>query len=193
MLKDKLKDRNVILASQSPRRQMLLKGLEIPFEVKVKDYDEEFPDDLKFAEVARYLAVLKASAIAMDLEEKDILITSDTTVCLGDDILNKPESRSEAISMLQQLRNNTHSVVTAVALTSTEKQEVFHDETEVTFGHVTDEEIEHYVDQYQPFDKAGSYGAQDFLGYIAITGMNGSYYNVMGFPLHLVYRKLMEF
>ena len=172
---------------------MLLKGLEIPFEVKVKDYDEEFPDDLKFAEVARYLAVLKASAIAMDLEEKDILITSDTTVCLGDDILNKPESRSEAISMLQQLRNNTHSVVTAVALTSTEKQEVFHDETEVTFGHVTDEEIEHYVDQYQPFDKAGSYGAQDFLGYIAITGMNGSYYNVMGFPLHLVYRKLMEF
>lgn len=193
MLKDKLKDKKIILASQSPRRQMLLKGLEIDFEIRTKDIDEDFPETLKFSEVARYLAELKASAFKEELKENEILITADTTVCLEDDILNKPLSHEEAVSMLQRLRNNTHVVVTGVAITDKHKQVVFHDETEVQFGNITDAEIEHYIQAYQPFDKAGSYGAQDFLGYIAITGMNGSYYNVMGFPLHKVYRELMDF
>ncbi|MGB0422986.1 MAG: Maf family protein, partial [Flavobacteriales bacterium] len=133
------------------------------------------------------------NAFAEELQENDILITSDTTVCLDDLILNKPESKDEATQMLKQLRNRTHVVVTAVALTSVKKQAVFHDETEVTFGNFSDEEIEHYIDKYQPFDKAGSYGAQDFLGFIGITKLNGSYFNVMGFPLHMVYQELMKF
>ena len=193
MLSTKLANKNIILASQSPRRQELLKGLEIEFEIRTKDIDEDFPADLKREQVARYLARLKANAFVEELQENDILITSDTTVCLDDLILNKPESRDEATQMLKQLRNRTHVVVTAVALTSVQKQAVFHDETEVTFGNFSDEEIEHYIEKYQPFDKAGSYGAQDFLGFIGITKLNGSYFNVMGFPLHLVYQELMKF
>ncbi|MGB1031343.1 MAG: Maf family protein, partial [Flavobacteriales bacterium] len=124
MLSTKLADKNIILASQSPRRQELLKGLEIEFEIRTKDIDEDFPEDLKREQVARYLARLKANAFAEELQENDILITSDTTVCLDDLILNKPESKDEATQMLKQLRNRTHVVVTAVALTSVKKQAV---------------------------------------------------------------------
>jgi len=193
MLSTKLAHRNVILASQSPRRQKLLKGLEIEFEIRTKDIEENYPDHLKREEVARFLAHLKAESFKNDLVENDLLITSDTTVCLDDHILNKPQSKEEALSMLQQLRNRSHVVVTAVALTSHDKQVIFHDETEVTFGNLTDEEILHYIEGYNPFDKAGSYGAQDFLGFIGISKLNGSYFNVMGFPLHLVYQELMKF
>lgn len=193
MVLPNLRGKKVILASQSPRRQALLKGLEVDFEVRTKDIDEDFPAELQREEVARYLADLKADAFMSGLGDNEILITSDTTVCLDNDILNKPQDRSEAIEMLGRLSGATHTVVTAVAMRSHERAVLFHDETEVTFCELTDAEIEHYVDHYHPFDKAGSYGAQDFLGYIAIEKMNGSYYTVMGFPLHLVYQELKLF
>lgn len=193
MLSTKLAGKNIILASQSPRRQDLLKGLEVEFEIRTKDIEEDYPDHLKKEQVARFLAQKKANAFVDELEENDLLITSDTTVCVDELILNKPLSFEEATGMLKLLRNRTHVVVTAVALTSKAKQVVFHDQTEVTFGNLTDQEIEHYITVYKPFDKAGSYGAQNFLGYIGITKLSGSYFNVMGFPLHRVYEELMKF
>jgi septum formation protein len=193
LLKQSLEGRKIILASKSPRRQELLKGLEIDFEIRVKEVDESFDPSLKGAEVARFLARMKASAFLSSLNEDEILITSDTTVCLGDEILNKPADRDEAVSMLSKLSGQTHSVVSAVALTSTSKQVIFHDETSVHFRELTLEEIEHYVDHYRPFDKAGSYGIQDFIGFIGVDKMSGSYYTVMGLPLHLLYQELSGF
>jgi septum formation protein len=193
MLLPNLQGKQIILASQSPRRQALLEGLELKFEVRVKDIDETYPDTLKREDVALYLANLKADAHMSTLNEDEILITSDTIVCLDGDILNKPLDRSDAIGMLHRLSGATHTVVTAVAIRSKAKSELFHDETEVTFCSLSDDEIIHYVDKYEPFDKAGAYGAQDLLGYIAIEKMVGSYYTVMGFPLHKVYNSLKNF
>jgi len=193
LLEQALKGRKIILASKSPRRQELLRGLEIDFEIRAQDVDESFDPSLQGAEVARFLAQAKASAFLSSLQEDEILITSDTTVCLGDEILNKPADRAEAIGMLSKLSGQTHSVVSAVALTSKAKQVLFHDETSVHFRELTLKEIEHYVDQYRPFDKAGSYGIQDFIGFIGIDKMNGSYYTVMGLPLHLLYQELSSF
>lgn len=193
MILPNLQGKKVILASQSPRRQALLKGLEVDYEIRTKDIDENFPAELQREEVARYLADLKADAFISDLSSNEILITSDTTVFLDNDILNKPKDRSEAIAMLRRLSGATHTVITAVAMRSLDRSVLFHDETEVSFCELTDDEIIHYVDHYHPFDKAGAYGAQDFLGYIAIEKMNGSYYTVMGFPLHRVYQELKSF
>jgi septum formation protein len=188
-----IKNRNIILASQSPRRQQLLKGLEVDFEVRTKDTDESFSDQLHREEVALYLAAKKADAFMEELSPEDILITADTTVYLEGDILNKPADRAEAISMLKRLSGKTHTVITAVCIADLSKRVVFHDETQVVFGALTDEEITHYVDTYAPFDKAGSYGAQDFIGYIGIQSLHGSYYNVMGLPLHRLYEELNRF
>lgn len=193
LLQQRLKGRKIILASKSPRRQELLKGLEIDFEIRVKEVDESFDPSLQGAEVARFLAQVKAGTFLSSLDENEILITSDTTVCFGDEILNKPADRAEAIAMLSKLSGQTHRVVSAVALTSKSKQVLFHDETTVHFRKLTSEEIEHYVDHYRPFDKAGSYGIQDFIGFIGIDKMNGSYYTVMGLPLHLLYQELSNF
>jgi septum formation protein len=190
MILQHLQGKKLVLASGSPRRQELVKGLGVPVEVRPRPIDESYPAELKREEVALYLASKKADAFVFDLSSDEIILTGDTTVYLEGDILNKPESREEAVGMLRRLSGQTHTVITAVCLLSLERRVVFHDETEVTFGELSDDEINYYVDEYQPYDKAGAYGAQDFIGFIGIVDMRGSYYNVMGFPMHRVYAEL---
>lgn len=186
-------DYKIILASQSPRRQMLLRGLELSFEIRVKDTDERFESTLKREQVALYLAEKKADAFISELKPNEIVITADTTVFLAGEILNKPQHREEAIEMLSKLSGNTHTVITGVCIANRAKKVVFHDETDVSFTNLSSWEIEHYIDHYAPYDKAGSYGAQDFIGYIGINELKGSYYNVMGLPLHRLYKELKSF
>jgi len=190
---ENLANKRIILSSKSPRRQELLKGLDIDFEIEVRPVDEIYPDDLQAEKVPEFLSKLKASTFDGDLDENDILITSDTIVILGSEILEKPKSEEEAKQMIRKMAGNTHTVVTGVALTSSNKQEVFSDHTKVTFGQLTDEEIEYYINKYQPFDKAGSYGVQEWIGYVAIDQLEGSYYNVMGLPVHKLYKSLKKF
>ncbi len=190
MILQHLKGKKLVLASGSPRRQALIQGLGVPVEVRVRPIDESYPPHLQREEVALYLASKKADAFVFDLSSDEIIVTGDTTVYLEGDILNKPESRDEAFAMLRRLSGRTHTVITAVCLLSVDRRVVFHDETEVTFGDLSDDEINYYIDVHQPFDKAGAYGAQDFIGYIGIVDMRGSFYNVMGFPMHRVYAEL---
>lgn len=193
MLLANLQGKHLILASKSPRRQELLAGLEVEFEIRTKPTEEVYPKELKREEISVYLSKLKASAFDGELKTNEILITSDTTVHLGKTLLEKPKDRTEAISMLHQLSGNSHTVVTAVTLTSAKKQHTFHEETQVDFTALTEGEIEHYVDKYQPYDKAGSYGVQELMGYIGIKKLNGCYYNVMGLPLQRLYQELQVF
>ena len=185
--------KNIILASKSPRRQNLLKELGFDFEIKTKEIEEIYPPELKRENVALFLSELKASAFVDDLKENDLIITSDTIVCLGNEIIGKPKGREDAIEMLGKLSGNKHEVITAVTLLSKEKQHTFHEETEVYFKPLTTPEIEYYVDNYQPFDKAGSYGIQEWIGYIGIEKIIGSYFNVMGLPVKRVYEELIKF
>ncbi len=193
MILANLEDKKIVLASKSPRRQELLKGLELDFEIRTKTIKEDFPKDLKREEISIYLSKLKASVFLDELSKDEILITSDTTVHLGKELLEKPKDKDQAIAMLSQLSNKTHVVITAVTLSSTSKQKTFHQETKVTFSELTPDEIEHYVSNYQPFDKAGSYGVQELMGYIGIKKIEGCYYNVMGLPLQMLYKELKSF
>lgn len=190
---ENLKNKSIILGSQSPRRHELLKGLEVEFEIRAKDTLEIYPDDLIGSDIPLYLANLKAEAFIDELLKNDILITSDTAVLFNNGILNKPKNRLEAVGMLMKLSGNTHTVATGVCIKSLDKTVSFFEETRVTFTHLTTAEIEHYIDNYNPFDKAGSYGAQDFIGYIAIDKLEGSFYNVMGLPVHRLYQELKKF
>jgi septum formation protein len=188
-----LNNRKIILASKSPRRRQLLEGLGVQFEVITHEVDESFPIHLRGPEIATFLARVKADAFQQELQQDEIVITADTIVWINDHVLNKPEDRSEAISMLSELSGNTHTVYTGVCIKSREKQEVFCDETLVEFRPLTQEEIEYYIDHYSPYDKAGSYGAQDWIGLTGIRSLKGSYFNVMGLPVHLLYEKLSVF
>lgn len=187
-----LKDRRVILASQSPRRQELIKGLDIDFIIQTADIDESFPSQLKKEEIPMYLAGEKAKVMLKNLTEKDILITADTIVWLNGKAVNKPKNRSEAYQMISELSGNEHTVYTGVQLSTTKEKKLFFAETKVTFSRLEQAEIKYYIDKYQPFDKAGAYGIQEWIGYIGIEKIEGSYFNVMGFPLHLVYQNLKE-
>ncbi|WP_405202347.1 Maf-like protein [Dokdonia sp. LLG6352-1] len=191
MLKEKLKNHNLILASSSPRRQQFFKELDLDFTIQLKPVDETFPDHLQGAEITDYLAKLKAAAFT-DLQATDILVTSDTIVWFNGVSLNKPEDRDEAYAMIAALSGNSHQVITSVAFTTKEGQTVINDTTTVTFKELTEEEINYYIDNYQPYDKAGGYGVQEWFGYIAVTSLEGSYFNVMGMPLHKVYETLMQ-
>ena len=191
MLKEKLKNHNLILASGSPRRQQFFKELDLDFTIQLKPVDETFPDHLQGAEITDYLAKLKAAAFT-DLQATDILVTSDTIVWFNGVALNKPEDRDEAYAMIAALSGNSHQVITSVAFTTKEGQTVINDTTTVTFKELTEEEINYYIDNYQPYDKAGGYGVQEWFGYIAVTSLEGSYFNVMGMPLHKVYETLMQ-
>ncbi len=191
MLKEKLKNHNLILASGSPRRQQFFKELDLDFTIQLKPVDETFPDHLQGAEITDYLAKLKAAAFP-DLQATDILVTSDTIVWFNGVALNKPEDRDEAYAMIAALSGNSHEVITSVAFTTKEGQTVINDTTTVTFKELTEEEINYYIDNYQPYDKAGGYGIQEWFGYIAVTSLEGSYFNVMGMPLHKVYETLMQ-
>lgn len=183
--------RPLILASSSPRRQYLMKETGFSFTVEKPDVNEDFPHDLPAEQVARYLAAKKAEYFRPRIKD-EIIVTADTVVILGNTILNKPQDRLEAISMLTWLSGKMHRVMTGVCILSKEKEETFDDTTEVTFVKLTQAEIEFYVDNYKPFDKAGAYGAQDWIGMVAIEKITGSYFTVMGLPIHKVYQHLVN-
>jgi septum formation protein len=188
-----LSEYKLILGSKSPRRHELLKGLDLNFEIRAKDVDESFPETLKESEIPEYLALKKAKAFTDELKAGEVVITSDTVVWLGDKVFNKPESREEAIEMIATLSGRSHTVITAVCILSREKHCVFHDRTKVVFGEISQPEIEWYIDNYQPFDKAGAYGIQEWIGYMGIERIEGSFYNVMGFPTRMFYVELRKF
>jgi septum formation protein len=185
--------RNIILGSQSPRRRELMAGLDIPFSSICIDADESFPPHLQAGEIPMYISRAKARAYEEKLTEADLLITSDTIVWLNGHMLGKPLDKEEAKQMLSQLSGQTHQVYTAVCFTWKNKdnnqveQEEWVDSTDVTFRELTKEEIEYYVEKYMPLDKAGAYGVQEWIGYVGVTRMEGSYFNVMGFPICRVY------
>ena len=188
-----LKGHRIILASKSPRRHELLKGLGFDFEVRTKDVDESFSDDLKGADIPLYLSKQKADAFVDELKANEILITSDTVVWLGDKVFNKPETVEEAVDMISTLSGRMHEVITAVCLTSVNKQVIFHDLTSVHFAKLEKADIEWYVNKYKPFDKAGAYGIQEWIGYAGIDKIEGSFYNVMGLPTQKLYIELKKF
>ena len=185
---------HIILASNSPRRKELLAGLDIPFDVRVIDgIDESFPQDLLTKDIAGYIAKKKADAYQQTMAADELIITADTIVILGQKVMGKPKDAAEAVEMLHELSGNTHQVITGVCLTTKEKQVSFSVETDVTFKTLTDEEIHYYVEHYRPFDKAGAYGIQEWIGHVGVTGMNGSYFNVMGLPVQRIYEALKLF
>ena len=193
MLNDKFKNHKIILASGSPRRQQFLKELEIDFEIRLKEIEEIYPDHLKAEEITNFLAKLKASAFENDLQDNEVLITSDTIVWLDNKALGKPSDATHALRMLTEMSGKTHKVITSVCIKSTKKEVVFHDETLVTFTDLSLDEIEFYLKNYKPFDKAGSYGIQEWIGLVAIEKIEGSYANVVGLPTHKLYKELMNF
>lgn len=191
MILSHLATKKVILASKSPRRQELLKGLGITFEVRTKEVDESYSSTIKNEKVAEYLAQKKSAAFKLNTNE--ILLTADTIVVLGNNILNKPKDFSEAEEMLTLLSGKTHQVITGVCIKSLEKEAVFSSSTKVQFKPLSITEIKHYINSCQPFDKAGAYGIQEWIGYIGIEKLEGCYYNVMGLPLSDLYQELQGF
>ena len=191
MLNNKLKDLKIILASASPRRQSFFKDLNLDFEIQVKKIEETYPENLKGKEITNYLAELKASAFT-ELKKNELLITSDTIVWLNNKALGKPRNFKEAKEMLQQLSGNMHEVITSVCFTSGDFQKTVNDITKVWFRDLSEEEIEFYIETFKPYDKAGSYGIQEWIGYIGVEKIEGCYFNVMGLPVRLVYKTLSE-
>lgn len=185
-----IEGKRIILASGSPRRQKFMKDLNIPFEIRLKPVDESFPADLKKEEITNYLAILKSKPFLKDLKPDEILITSDTIVWLDDQALNKPQNEQEAVEMLQRISGKMHEVFTSICLTTTAQQIIDHDVTQVYFRPLADEEIHYYVQNYQPFDKAGGYGIQEWIGLIGVEKIVGSYFNVMGLPTEKLYTSL---
>ncbi|MBQ4483782.1 MAG: septum formation protein Maf [Prevotella sp.] len=181
----------LILSSNSPRRKELLAGLDIPFEVRVvKGIDESFPDDLPTDEIAEFVSKKKAAAYAV--AEDEIVITADTIVVLDGEVLGKPRDSDDAAAMLRRLSGRTHRVVTGVTLKNQVKQTSFSVVSEVTFKSLSDDEISYYVHRYQPLDKAGAYGIQEWIGYVGVTSLSGSYFNVVGFPVQRIYEVLRK-
>ena len=193
MHKDKLNIINIILASGSPRRQQFFKEMDLHYTIRLKEIEEIYPEHLQAEEITNFLAELKASAFENELKENDVLVTSDTIVWLNGKALGKPKDYEDAFEMLQQLANQTHEVITSVCLKSIDKTEVFHCVTKVTFANLSDDAIRYYLDNYQPFDKAGSYGIQDWIGLIGISKIEGSYTNVVGLPTEMLFQKLMNY
>ncbi|UCE93573.1 MAG: septum formation protein Maf [Flavobacteriaceae bacterium] len=193
MLNSILSGKKLILGSGSPRRSFFLKELGLDFETRLKETEEIYPERLKKKQISEYLALQKAEPFKEELKENEILITADTIVWHENDALGKPKSKEEAVQMLQSLSNKTHEVISSVALTSLQDQIVFSDLTRVTFKKLNEEEINYYVDNYKPFDKAGGYGIQEWIGYIGVTDIEGSYFNVMGFPVQKFYETLRQF
>ena len=183
---------SLILASGSPRRAQLLQSLGFDFEVRVTNADESFSSDMSVYEVPAFLATIKAQSFKGIIAENELVITADTVVILNNTILNKPQNREEAIQMLKSLSGNTNEVCTAVSILGTKVEKTFTDIAQVVFRELTDEEIEHYVDVHKPFDKAGAYGIQEWIGMIGIEKLNGSFYTVMGLPTHLLFKNLVE-
>lgn len=192
MLKDKLNRYTIILASGSPRRQQFFKEMDVNFTIQLKEIDEVFPNTLKAEAITNYLSELKASAFEK-LEKNELLITSDTIVWHEEKALGKPKDYDDAFTMLTSLSGKTHQVITSVTFKTIEKTETIHEVTKVTFKDLSAEEINHYLDNYKPFDKAGSYGIQEWIGLIGISKIEGSYTNVVGLPVEKVYSKLLSY
>ena len=182
----------IILASNSPRRRELLAGLDIDFEVKVlKGIDESYPEGTPVGQIPVCIAKKKAQAYLAAIRDDQLVITADTVVVLGDEVLGKPVDKADACRMLRKLSGKTHQVITGVCLTTTKEQRQLSVVSDVTFKELTDGEIEHYVDHYKPYDKAGAYGIQEWIGYIGVTNLSGSYFNVVGFPVQRIYQELV--
>lgn len=192
MLKDKLNRYTIILASGSPRRQQFFKEMDVNFTIQLKEIDEVFPNTLKAEAITNYLSELKASAFEK-LEKNELLITSDTIVWHEEKALGKPKDYDDAFKMLTSLSGKTHQVITSVTFKTIEKTETIHEVTKVTFKDLSEEEINYYLDNYKPFDKAGSYGIQEWIGLIGISKIEGSYTNVVGLPVEKVYSKLLSY
>lgn len=194
MLEKILQGRIIILASASPRRKELLGGLGVEFTIDTKNsFDEIAPEGLPFTQYPEYMAKGKSHGFHRDLLPDEILVTADTMVLCSDEIMGKPTDRADAIRMVQKLQNNRHSVLTGVCIRSLEKEVCFTASTDVFFDELSQEEIEYYVDTYRPFDKAGAYGVQEWVGYAGIKRIEGSYFNVVGLPVQMLYQKLKEF
>ncbi len=193
MLLQNLEKYEIILASKSPRRQQLLGDLGLKFSVKSMDVDEKFPVNLGMTEVSVYLAELKAKAFRPHLKSNQLVITADTIVWLDGQVLNKPTDYADGFRMLKDLSGKKHQVITGVCLFSTEKKVSFYTLTDVWFKELSDEEIHYYLERYQPYDKAGAYGIQEWIGYIGIYRLEGSFFNVMGLPVQSVYEHLKTF
>ena len=190
---DNIRKYNVVLASKSPRRKELLGMLDVPFEIRVKDgIDESYPADMPAVEVAEYLSRLKGKAYAEDIRENEMVITADTIVILDGKIYGKPKNEDDAIDMLMQLQGRTHIVASGVCVATKEKIVSFTTKTEVTFAPLSRDEAAWYVEKYRPLDKAGAYGIQEWIGCAAVARIDGSFYNVMGLPVHQLYNVLKD-
>ncbi len=185
---------HIILASNSPRRNELLAGLDVPFEVRVlQDIDESYPANLPTTGIAEFIARKKAAAYVGTMADDELVITADTIVILGDEVMGKPRDAADAKRMLGELSGRPHQVATGVTLTTRQRQTSFTVVTDVTFKQLDSDEIDYYVHTYQPMDKAGAYGIQEWIGYIGVTALKGSYFNVMGLPVQRIYEALRTF
>lgn len=192
MLKNKLQKHKLFLASGSPRRQQFFKDLDLDFEIRLKEIEEVFPPELKAEEITNYLAELKAGAFEGELNDNEILITSDTIVWHNNKALGKPKDAQDAFEILKSLSNATHEVITSVCFKTKADVKVIHEVTQVTFNELSDEAIRYYIENYQPFDKAGAYGIQEWIGFVGVSKIEGSYANVMGMPTDKVYEYLSK-
>ncbi|MGV7105062.1 Maf family nucleotide pyrophosphatase [Flavobacterium sp. U410] len=192
MLREKLQHKHIILASGSPRRQQFFKELDIDFEIRLKEVDEIYPDHLQAEEITNFLAELKANVFT-ELQENNILVTSDTIVWHEGKALGKPKNYKDAFSMLQSMCGKTHEVITSVCFKTTTTKDIFFEKTKVSFKKLSDEALEYYINTYQPYDKAGAYGIQEWIGLVGIDKIEGSYANVVGMPIDKVYDKLLNF
>jgi septum formation protein len=193
MIIDKLNDYEIILASHSPRRQQLLQELGLKFEVVTREYSETYPEGLGGEEIARYVAHEKAASFKNEISYNEIVIAADTIVWCNNRVLGKPVNRNDAARILKEISGNTHEVITGVSLLSQSKQFTFSDSTKVTFDSLSDEEIYYYIERYRPYDKAGAYGIQEWIGIVACSHIDGSYFNVVGLPVQKLYKELQRF
>lgn len=185
---------DILLASNSPRRRELLSGLGIEYQVtSLPGIDESYPESLQGEEIPKYIAKAKAEAYKPEMTDKTLLITADTIVWLNGKVFGKPKDKDDAKKMLQALSGNTHTVITGVCITTREKQISFSVSTDVSFATLDEEEIDFYIENYKPFDKAGAYGIQEWIGFVGVNGIAGSYFNVMGLPIHRLYQELKHF
>lgn len=191
---DNLRNYKILLASKSPRRRELLSQLRVPFNViSIGCIDESYPDTMPVDQIPQYLSNIKANAYLETLKGNELIITADTLVIIGDKVLGKPANHDDAVRMLTELSGKTHKVVTGVCISTRDKRTTFSTTTEVKFAELTNHDIEYYVENFLPFDKAGAYGIQEWIGCVAVEAINGSFYNVMGLPVHQLYRELKNF
>jgi septum formation protein len=193
MIIDKLNEYKIILASRSPRRQQLMRELGIKCDVVIKEYNELFPEGLNGEQIAKHIAFEKAASFKDELTENEIVIAADTIVWCGNKVLGKPLNREDAAFILKEISGNTHEVITGVSIRSLSKEFTFSESTKVTFDAISEEEIYYYIDKYKPYDKAGAYGIQEWIGIAACSRIEGSYFNVVGLPVQRLYKELQRF